>query len=250
MDPTYSSMHSRRMLEKVSSMLPHTARTMRTRRRRSIVRILDSLELTSALRGSWLYGDFHLSECGQWSHSDLDLVVHGAGANERAEIAFEVQSRLAKVIEISVSVHPADYIEVMSLADARILVIGECLANLMYRVPTGRVTADYVRAKGSLMIMRTSMRERYASVAREVGSRDALMAFFVKLGVIETFSVGACRQLLSCCSESPAVEFLRKCLCGSLDSEYVKETARLLGGVRSVDPWLRNNLLDKMRGVR
>jgi len=212
-------------------------------------RILDHLRdrgIETSIRGSWLYGDFHLSKEGDYSLSDLDLVIDGETLARCGEIAHEVATSLKQVISLRVSVHPARYLEAMELDDAKFLVIGEYLANVKCYVPLGQTTKDYIRAKCALMVLRNSISERYAEVARRIGTIEAYQALSVKLGSSDVFSSEVCCKLLSECSEQTVVEYSRYCLLDDVSDNHLDSILRRLANSSSVHPWLLKNLARKI----
>lgn len=227
----------------------HRLHTTRKRRLSDVCAAIDRLGLNEGLRGSWKHGDFHLTPCGTISFSDLDLVATGATTGERRSIATALSGQIGRFLRIRVSVHPEDYFISLSTEDTRIMVIAECLAMVLHQVSSGSVTADYVRAKGSLLALRRDPRERYRDVSKRLDSPAARLALDVKMGRVQRFDESLCRQFLHLHGGSQAVELADRCLCGSIESKFIAELTNRVAALDSVPLWLKKHIMSKMRGI-
>lgn len=213
--------------------------------------VLDTLaqnDLLPALRGSWRYGDFHLSRVDGFSLSDLDLVIPGLSPASRKMIQYKLQKDLARLFPLKVSIHSADSLLTMSLADSFILNIGEFIAKTRM-VKIGDASYDHTVAKISLLLLRTYPEERYSEVACRIGTLEALSALAVKLGGETKFSSDAATQLLKSPSaaSSIALEFLERCVLEPAGEDFVKSLRNRLNLCASIQPWLRQYLIRKMK---
>jgi hypothetical protein len=149
------------------------------------------------LRGSFVYGDFHLNELTGRSFSDVDLVAPMSTDAECFKLRQVLELRLASALGMSihVGIHPERNFEELSPEDARFVAVGEYLR----RATGGAQDDDYasfMRAKGSLLVMRSYPAERYATVAIRIGTPHAVEAARVKMGLSVHFGVPQTESLL------------------------------------------------------
>lgn len=146
------------------------ARRLHARRRDALDEVLAEADrLGGDLRGSWRWGDFHLDERSCRSRSDIDLF--GGDAPPGGWAATDVGP-------LRVATHAVDYEAAMS---PRV----SC-AFALVNLAAARLAPDadpYVVAKCRLMLARTTVRERYADVARRVGGPAGAWLLASKLGI-------------------------------------------------------------------
>lgn len=196
-----------------------------------------------AVRGSWRHGDFHLSLGSTVSFSDLDLVVMGT-VDELVRLSDELAGRLISTLRLKIAIHPVESMAGMSLEDARLLLIGEYIISMARKVPTGLMSADYVRAKIALLFLRSRLDERYLDVARRTGCEGA--AAQVKLGGGDRFSAGQMASCLSSVDDANTRRFVDGCLFGGPDRRFLRGWAEDVVRAPSVDPWLKEFVVTRV----
>lgn len=190
-----------------------------------------------AVRGSWRHGDFHLSLGSTVSFSDLDLVVMGT-VDELVRLSDELARRLSSTLRLKIAIHPVESMAGMNLEDARLLLIGEYIISMARKVPTGLMSADYVRAKIAFLFLRSRLDERYLDVAQRAGCEGAA-AVQVKLGGGECFSIDQMASCLSSADDENTRRFVDGCLFGEPDQRFLREWTEDVVRATSVDPWLK-----------
>lgn len=190
-----------------------------------------------AVRGSWRHGDFHLSLGSMVSYSDLDLVVMGT-VEELVRLSDELARRLSSTLRLKIAIHPVESMAGMSLEDARLLLIGEYIISMVRKVPTGLMSADYVRAKIALLFLRSRLDERYLDVAHRA-RREATVAVQVKFGGADRFSADQMASCLSSADDANTRRFVEGCLFGEPDQRFLREWTEDVVQAPSVDPWLK-----------
>jgi hypothetical protein len=198
-----------------------------------------------AVRGSWRYGDFHLSSYGRISMSDLDLVITGMTDSEIASLRPEIERRLAPALQIPVSIHPLESMRGMSSDDARLLAIGEYLISILRKVQAGRMSADYARAKVTLLFLRRTTDERYPEVAFRMDEPGIIRAAKVKLGIAADFTVADMTHCLQNERDETIQRFIAGCLLHNPTSEFVRKWERDVRAASSVSQWLKEFLISR-----
>lgn len=210
--------------------------------------ILDLLRrhgLSDALRGSWKYDDFHLSQDGSESLSDLDLVMGGVLDDVRCNYVEVLQNDLSAVLALRVSIHSHDSLLEMNLSDSFVLNMGEFIAKTI-RIDPKHPLYSYTLAKISLLILRNFPSERYIDVSKRINTREAENAIAVKLGEEAYFSKEAASMLLSLSGYSTVEYFLSNCVQKLPNQETIKSVKEQIRTCNSIDPWLQNYLINKI----
>lgn len=210
--------------------------------------VLDLLmchNFSQALRGSWKYDDFHLSEDGSQSLSDLDLVMDGVSGDVRRQHAAVLRNELSKVLALRVSIHDSDSLLDMNLGDSFVLNMGEFIAKTRQIVPEHPLYS-YTLAKISLLILRNFTTERYMGVSKRLHTCEAETAIAVKLGEETYFSTEAASKLLSLSTHSTVEYFLSNCVQRPPSQETIKSVKEQIQKCSSIAPWLQNYLISKM----
>lgn len=233
-----------------SPAIPGLDLELRQAHRQFVLDTLAQNHLLQALRGSWKYGDFHLHHAGGFSLSDLDLVVPGVSPTSRRMIQSKLQKDLAPFFPLKVSIHPADSLLKMNLADSFVLNIGEFIAKTRM-VKTVDTSYDHTLAKISLLLLRSYPEERYPEVACRIGTPEALSALAVKLGAEAKFSSDTAGLLLKSTSaaNSFALEFLERCVFEPASEDFLGSLRNRIALCSSIEPWLREYLIRKIDGA-
>lgn len=198
---------------------------------------------SDAMRGSWRHDDFHLSPDGRVSFSDLDLVLPGATDVEIADLRMAIHRALSPALQIPVSIHPVESMRDLSVGDARLLVIGEYVISIFRKVTSGRMSADYARAKVSLLFLRATRGERYRDVARRIDDDTVTRAVRVKLGTADDFSVDDLRDCLQGQQDATIQRFVAQCVLRSPGPEFMRAWEEEVLAASSVTTWLKEFLI-------
>ena len=210
-----------------------------------VASVLCELSVSDSVRGSWKYGDFHLSADGSKSYSDLDLVISEIGEKERHEFAALIRSRLAPRLNLAVSIHPADFLMSMNLDDSLVLSLGEFVAKAS-RGPQLGAHFQYMTAKITLLLLRQHVRERYLDVAQRIGTPEAERSAEVKLGTHCEFSLQAAAKLAGGTRDTTIKMFVRTCLLSADFPAAATYVCCRIERCASIAPWLKHHLLSKM----
>ena len=229
------------------SLLAFSGRTANVRRiaHGRVIHVLEILGLSDAVRGSWKYGDFHLSQDGSSTQSDLDLVVQHATNDEKSAISSSIHTLLSPTLDVRVSVHAADSLLAMDLKDSFVLNMGEFLSKVAGQTehPESR---DYVMAKIVLLLLRCNPAERYSQVAARLGTPDAILAIRVKLGVRVKLPRSAALRLVANSDHPVVAEFQRTCVRQDNWVDAASYVRSNIGNCPTIADWLRNYLLSKL----
>lgn len=219
-------------------------------RQKQLFLILDCLRrhnLLTALRGSWKYNDFHFDQVGKSTRSDLDLVVEWLSLVKRQELTTTVQNDFADKFTLRVSIHGADSLLKMSLADSFILNTGEFIAKTK-KLEVGSPNYDYTLAKIVLLLLRISPEERYGDVAKRIGTPEAHQALGVKIGSYSIFSIDQALTLLYSSERTIAHEFAEQCVLTVPNQQIVETICCRVRNCRTIAPWLQQYLIQKING--
>lgn len=227
---------------------PNSYWDLRDSRRDRLFAVLNTHGVLEGLRGSWLYGDFHLSCTGQRSLSDVDLVVTSISEIKRSLLARRLTDEITEFLPMRVSIHKEDSLQYMSLSDAVLMAIAEFIVKLRHDVPQCRVTRDYLRAKITLLLHRNTLNERYSAVANRVGGPHATRALDVKLGSSESFPLESAVTLLESLRGALPLEFGQECLVQEPTDDYIEFVEKRVRLAKTVEPWLQQYVIDKIRG--
>lgn len=219
----------------------------RRERWRLIVAVLRRHHLLNALRGSWKYNDFHFDSVDESTRSDLDLVVDGMSSVKRLELEATLQMDFADNFALRVSIHGADSLLKMSLADSFMLNTGEFIAKTQ-KLEVGSPDYDYTLAKIVLLLLRTSPEERYNDVANRIGTPEVRLALDVKLGLDSAFPTE--KALLLLCSSEHAIarEFIEECVLTVPSPNFVDTVRCHIRRCHTIAPWLQEYLINKING--
>lgn len=222
--------------------------SLRNERLQLVVDTLQRHRLSGALRGSWKYDDFHLAATGALTRSDLDLVVDGLTPAERLQTQAILQADFGNSMALRVSVHGADSLLKMNLADSFILNIGEFISKTR-KLKAGNPDYDYTLAKITLLLLRSFPEERYGAVAARIGTPEVQLALDVKLGLESAFPPEKAAILLHS-NASPVVrEFIEAYVLAAPSPAFVDTIRNRVRRCQSIDPWLQEYLLSKMGGA-
>lgn len=222
--------------------------SLRSERLRLVVDTLQRHRLSGALRGSWKYDDFHLAPTGALTRSDLDLVVDGLTPAERLQTQVALQADFGSSMALRVSVHGADSLLKMNLADSFILNIGEFISKTQ-KLKAGDPDYDYTLAKITLLLLRSFPEERYAAVAARIATPEVQLALGVKLGLESAFSPKKSAMLLHS-NASPIVrEFIDAYVLAVPSPAFVDTIRNRVRRCQSIDLWLQEYLISKMGGT-
>lgn len=222
--------------------------SMRSERLRLVVDTLQRHHLYNALRGSWKYDDFHLAPSGALTRSDLDLVVEGLSPTERLHTQATLQAEFGSSMTLRVSVHGADSLLKMNLADSLILNIGEFISKTR-ELKAGDPDFDYTLAKITLLLLRSFPEERYAAVAARIGTPEVRLALDVKIGLESAFPPEKAALLLRSSAYPIVREFVEEYVL-AVPSPALMDTIRnRVHCCESIDPWLQEYLISKMGGA-
>jgi hypothetical protein len=213
-----------------------------------VLSVLAGRGLGGCLRGSWLRGDFHLMPDGTRSYSDVDLVVLSADADMRLCIAQECARDIGRRLPMKVSVHPADSLALVGLDDSFYLGIGEYIAKSRAN-EWGKGGLDYLRAKLVLMLLRRTCQETYEEIVKRLEDPDGRRAWETKLGCESAFSIECAARLVGHHGHALAQECIAECVRVPASPAWID---RVLCGVRhapTIEPWLRDYLVDKVRNT-
>jgi hypothetical protein len=219
---------------------------LRTGYRQFVLAKLRSHDLMDALRGSWKYNDFHLDHIGKQSFSDLDLMVD-VSATDQQKIKSSLERDLAPCLTLPVSVHGADSLLKINLEDSFVLNIGEFIAKTRLKGECDSFY-HYTLAKISLLLLRTSSRERYEAVAHRIDAPEAHAALAVKLGRESTFDVNAAKLLLTHSSHPTAREFYERCILETPGEAFLTSFRSRIRSCKTIEPWLQEYLIKKIDG--
>lgn len=222
--------------------------SLRNERLRLVVDTLQRHHLSIALRGSWKYDDFHLAPSGALTRSDLDLVVEGLSPKERQHTQATLQAEFGNSMALRVSVHGADSLLKMSLADSFILNIGEFIAKTR-ELKEGDPDYDYTLAKITLLLLRSFPEERYAAVAARIGTPEVRLALDVKLGLKSAFPVEKAALLLRTSAYPIVREFVDEYVLTIPSPVFVDMIRNRVRRCQSIDLWLQEYLISKMGGA-
>lgn len=222
--------------------------SLRCERLGLIVDTLQRHHISNALRGSWKHNDFHLDPTGVMTRSDLDLVVEGLSSKERLQKQATLQEDFGKSMFLRVSVHGADSLLKMSLADSFILNIGEFISKTR-TLKAGDPDYDYTLAKISLLLLRSFPEERYTAVAVRIGTPEVRLALDVKLGLESVFPPQKAAILLHSSANPLVYEFVKECALAMPSPVFVDTIRNRVRGCQSIDPWLQEYLIHKMGGA-
>ncbi len=222
--------------------------SLRIKRLRLIVDTLQRYHLFNALRGSWKHNDFHLAPTGTLTLSDLDLVVEGMPPMECVQTQVTLQADFSNSMSLRVSVHGADSLLKMSLADSFILNVGEFVSKTR-ELKASDPGYAYTLAKISLLLLRSFPEERYAAVAARIGTPEVALALDAKLGLESTFPTEKAALLLRSCTHSLAREFVEECVLMDPSPTFGNTIRNRIRCCKSIDPWLQEYLISKMDGV-
>ncbi len=222
--------------------------SLRCERLGLIVDTLQRHHISNALRGSWKHNDFHLDPTGLLTRSDLDLVVEGLSSMERLQTQATLQADFGNSMFLRVSVHGADSLLKMNLADSFILNIGEFISKTR-ELNAGDPDYDYTLAKIALLLLRSFSEERYAAVAVRIGTPEVRLALDVKLGLESAFPPEKAAMLLHSSANSLACEFVEECVLAVPSPAFVDTIRNRVHCCQSIDPWLQEYLICKMGGA-
>lgn len=222
--------------------------SLRNGRLRLIEDTLQRHHLPSALRGSWKYDDFHLAPSGALTRSDLDLVVEGLSLKERLQTQATLQAEFGNSMALRVSVHGADSLLKMNLADSFILNIGEFISKTR-ELKAGDPDYDYTLAKITLLLLRSFPEERYAAVAARIGTPEVRLALDVKLGLESAFPPEKAAQLLRSSAYPIVCKFVEEYVLAIPSSVFVDMIRNRVRRCQSIDLWLQEYLISKMGGA-
>lgn len=220
---------------------------VRKKAKQHVLAALRKYEMVHSLRGSWNYGDFHISPDGKSTRSDLDIVLLGASSAERKEYRDRLQRDFDDTLGLRVSVHGADSLLMMTLNDSFVLNTGEFLSKTI-RDTVSQQEYEYTLAKISLLLLRQRPDERYEDTARRIGTREAAEALAVKFGVSDVFSNDSAKVLLSTSSNPVVGRFLDMCVLERPSRQFVHSMYDEIRRCRSIEPWLQEYLISKIAG--
>jgi len=223
-------------------------KSLRSERLRLVEDILRRHHLSNAIRGSWKHNDFHLAPTGELTRSDLDLVVEGLSPTERQQTQSTLQADIGNSMLLRVSVHGADSLLKMSLADSFILNIGEFISKTR-ELKAGDPDYDYTLAKITLLLSRSFPEERYAAVAARIDAPEVHLALNVKLGLESVFPPEKAELLLRSSAYPIVREFVAGHIMGAPSPAFVDTIRNRVRHCQSIDLWLQEYLVSKMGGT-
>lgn len=202
-------------------------------------RITTSQSAVVRIRGSWYFGDFHYdSESGK-SFSDLDLLLVSGDLEDLQKV---LSLALGELVA-GVSIHSADYLGRMSLADSRILNVCEFCAKL----GADESRMSYYRAKILLLLLRDKVTERYKSVARRTATVEAERALMAKVGSCSDFSIDDSLRLASTSTTAIVAEFADRFIRTRVPSEgAIDDMVTRLAQAETIAPWLVAHMRKKI----
>jgi hypothetical protein len=202
--------------------------------------------LSTALRGSWYFNDFHLT--GRTSFSDLDLVVREE-ALMREEVRKGVSNDLADLgLPLRVSIHPSDDLSRVTLEDSTPLIIAEFLSKWPPKLGQASF-GDYTIAKTVLLLLRNVTKERYRETAARIGTPLAETACAVKLGTEFRLKASHAISLVSPEADGlvlPFIDYLSATVKRDWLISTVKEHLLAAGSISS---WLADYMLVKLNAA-
>jgi hypothetical protein len=220
----------------------------RANSQKHISKVLESLGLQYALRGSWLNQDFHWNSKLNKTYSDLDLIITHISEPERFFKCKEIMCLLQPFFEVHASAHSEDALSVLSLNDSITLNVAEFIYKFSQcqKNPSAHC---YTLAKFGLRLLREHTNEGNFDIAERLGNDTARLALKNKLGLANSFSDANFEKLLSS-SEHPLVQMCKQYVFAKDGMQVIAREVRvLLPRCVTVSDWLEEYLLAKLTSV-